>query len=457
MEEYGKKNYQLQNYKVRNIYDVIEDIPGKLISIQMDPDDPPVFIHSLLPPPNLNYVFSKVLGAKTEYKILGSGIGLTENESIISTLGEYIERYVAFVSQFECQEDMLIATERELKKKGIPHVSSKKFILFHEGQYSRNNFMYKKFTEDSYVKWIKGYSLIKEKEVYIPAAFVFIPYFIEKDEDPICPSSSSGLSSHTNYAKAITKGIYEVIERDAIMINWYGGMKLRSVETDIKEINDLCNYLLPKLCQLRFISGIALTDVSIPTYVTGIVSDSINDKISLAVGMSSNLNPLSGLAKSIIESIHTRIWAKVELSKKEMPLNRELRDFPDHVRLFNNKCMLPHFLKFIDEKSHVSLSNLYEEYKKFVNKNEKSHLKYLLKSIKKNNLDVIIVDITPEYIKKELDINVIRVVIPGLQLLMAGKYQYFGGTRLFTLPHRFGYRKEVLSFEDIKEIPHPFP
>jgi ribosomal protein S12 methylthiotransferase accessory factor len=444
---------EFKNLNLENIYHAIKAVPGRLIPVSLDPNDPPVFIYSLLAPQNLHYIFSQRLGVNINYTILGSGIGLKENEALLSTLGEYIERYAAFVSQFEQRKNMILTTARDFKERDISYIPPKNFVLFHEKQYSENNFAYRRFTEDSYVKWIKGYSLIDEKDVYVPAAFVFIPYFLEKTETKICPSSSSGLSAHTHYTRAVINGIYEVLERDAIMINWYGKMKLKRIRGDLRDIYDLYAYLLPHSALLTFLSGMALTEIGIPTYITGIVSESPHDEVSLGVGMSTNLNPFLGLTKSIIESIHTRIWAK-ELVKMDKCLDPKLENFSDHVLLFSDRKMLPHFLKFFDEEYPVSLKAMY---KKYGNPHDSVLLSALLTKIKKENFDVLTVDITPKYIKRELNMNVIRVIIPGLQLILAGENQYFGGKRLFDLPQRLGYRKKALSFENLKEIPHPYP
>lgn len=100
-------------------------------------------------------------------------------------------------------------------------VDPQKIIYFNEAQYISKSFPYKKFCPNMEINWVKGCSLKNGKGILVPAFSVYIGYnrLIPKSE-VISPTISSGLALATTIEKAIVRGIFELIERDSIMINY---------------------------------------------------------------------------------------------------------------------------------------------------------------------------------------------------------------------------------------------
>ena len=93
----------------------------------------------------------------------------------------------------------------------------------------------KKFDENLEIAWSKGKYLVSGKEVWIPSDVVF--YGEYEDIHRICYSNSSGIAAHTDIQEAIRSGMLELIERDAIMRNWYERIPPKRLSEDILPVH----------------------------------------------------------------------------------------------------------------------------------------------------------------------------------------------------------------------------
>jgi ribosomal protein S12 methylthiotransferase accessory factor len=84
------------------------------------------------------------------------------------------------------------------------------------------------------------------------------------------------------------------------------------------------------------------------------------------------------------------------------------------------------------------------------------HLQYVRESLKTAGLQFLFVDLTTREIR-ELGLNVIKAVIPGLHPLFIGhEKRALGGRRLYEVPVRLGYGSPNLPLHDPTNV-HPFP
>ena len=79
----------------------------------------------------------------------------------------------------------------------------------------------KDFTEDLPITWVKGFNYNPDgyREVYIPTDLVY--YGQKLSENRIYFGHSSGIAAYSDIKNAETRAIVELIERDALMRNWY--------------------------------------------------------------------------------------------------------------------------------------------------------------------------------------------------------------------------------------------
>lgn len=299
----------------------------------------------------------RLLGPYQDYTFNGSGVGTTEQEAILRALGEYTERFIGMYYQLVARDKMIFATYKDLERMGFNALSPHNISLFHERQYKQKNFPYSRFSENSLIKWIAGRSLITNEEVYVPASFVFTPYIPEKKEHLISPSVTTGGAAHSNFVHAILNGIYEVIERDTARIYWYGNLRATKLKIDYSEIHDFIRFIKNGK-DIEVVVTYMRNDLNIPVFMTSIMLREDEGK-SVVTGLSSNIDPVEGIKKSITEAFHTYLWRTLTRPNSKQQFKcQKLEDFTDHVIQYSDPKMYKYFIDFINNDEELSLWSL---------------------------------------------------------------------------------------------------
>jgi thiazole/oxazole-forming peptide maturase SagD family component len=93
------------------------------------------------------------------------------------------------------------------------------------------------FSEDKVWDWVIGHNLSGEK-LFIPVDCVFYPLNeAVLGRKPCLYASSNGAAAHFDRNKAVQNGLMELIERDAIMVHWFGGLMPKALP--IKNASDM--------------------------------------------------------------------------------------------------------------------------------------------------------------------------------------------------------------------------
>ena len=124
-----------------------------------------------------------------------SGKGLTIEQAEISALGEAVERYSG-----ECYDkgEIVYAPFNKLDGKKL---DPERLVLFAQDQYS--NVSFAPFDRDNVIGWARGFSLLTDKYIYVPAVAVFMGYEMQSPEENICQITSNGLAAGASMLKAI--------------------------------------------------------------------------------------------------------------------------------------------------------------------------------------------------------------------------------------------------------------
>jgi ribosomal protein S12 methylthiotransferase accessory factor len=378
------------------------------------------------------------------------GAGLTQEEGLMATIGEGIERYCC---NFYYENDLFYGTYNEYKNKAV---NPSDWILYSDLQYNSRNFPFKKFDENTKIRWVEGKSWISNKKKLIPASMVYIPYYHSNKEDVICPGISTGLSCRSSMEEAILYGLYECIERDAFTIFW-----LNQLETPIVDMENIDNQELKNIFNQRFkkndikynVYDITL-DISVPTYFTSSIGTTDIGKM-YCVGSASNLNGNRALLKSLIETAQSRPYLRYVFNEnrkwriKKNFIN--INTFDDHARVYTQNPSLIKNLKIYSYKNKIKT--------KIDNKSEGTikDLRKVLSMLKYKGYDVLIIDLTTEDVH-DLGFHVVKVLIPGLQPLHGDhRFPFLGGERLYQIPYKMKKQTRPTEETEIFTYPHPFP
>ena len=237
-------------------------------------------------------------------------------------------------------------------------------------------------------KWSWGYSLIHRKPFSIPAALVYYPY-MSGTHASFMFNDTGGLSTGNTIGEAILQGIAEVIERDALYFAFnlenlksrpvfnFKGSKNRYIQNFFQEILPPEKVFIFPIKNENFTFGIS-TFASFICYC-------INDRSRYFGGSGTSLDPGVGSLRALTELEQQKVRQKVSVE-----LN------PDQLVTHPNPE--PGAIPPLEETSNQSTGNV------------KKDLEICLDRIFRNDMDVIVVDLT----HPEVGIPVVRVVIPQL-------------------------------------------
>lgn len=415
---------------------IIQDI----IEVEITPGYPEIFVCVA------NIADTSVYGFQTASD--GSGAGLTREDAFKAAVGEAVERYASAIVQ---KDELIFGSYNQLIKDGYNPIRPSKFTLFHESQYDKLPFS--RFDDDTEIAWTYAQNLTFKEDCLVPACMVYMPYepyFLDKKENIIAPSISTGCACAESYDEAILKGICELIERDAFMIMWRNKLQLQKVEIDEKS-------RIYKIFRDRFLKpGLEYTiihttlDMPIPSFF-GLLVDKQHNPPPIIVGGAAHPDPSQAVLKTLVELIQGLYWfLNTKPQKKIKDDFSNIKTFEDRFYLYAFNDM--HFVfDFIwNNENIINLSDLEAKYNKL------KSLRLYIEELKELQLEVIVKDLTTVDID-ECELVVTRTIIPGIEM-MEGNHsmQFLGGKRWKEVPMKLGLIKEQdLNF--INPYPHPYP
>lgn len=187
---------------------------------------------------NINYFFNYLLGStsmsvKLNESIFAGGKGFSMYKAICSSLGEAFERLMACLEYLARQKDLITGTYRQLRKQGLNAISPEDVKLFSGEQFEEQEFLFDKFTKDTFISWIKMQDIVIGDDKYAPACLILMYYKpIIKGEARIGYATSGGLTSHFLEDHGVGHGLREIIERHEINLSWYCKIKPQEIIID---------------------------------------------------------------------------------------------------------------------------------------------------------------------------------------------------------------------------------
>lgn len=428
------------------------------------------------------------------------GAALTRERATMSAIGEAIERYCG---GFYDPATLIRAKVNDMGDAAVPPWD---FALFTDSQYASDGFPMRKPSENTAYAWVKGHSLVQDRDVFVPACFVYVPYsYASRDEFLMLPIST-GLACGSSGVDATLRGLYEVVERDSFSITWLNRLAVPRLDVGRPKNPELA--MVMKAFEdvgLRLHVSLATTDLGIPVVIT-LSLDDTGAGPSSVIAARADLDVEHAVMKSFEETAQTRLWAK-QLMRDRPDLQQRLGPTPDfsdiergedHVRLYAEPWMREHLSFLIDTSLEVSMEDAIAGVKAVLDTPDRlgaspdldapaapaesavlgasailgastipsaspaadsvqQRLDRCVAMVAAKGYDVIAVEVTTPDIA-DLGFSVVRVIVPGLHPLdMNHNYRYLGGERLYQAPVSMGLLKKRKTEEELNPIPHPFP
>jgi ribosomal protein S12 methylthiotransferase accessory factor len=298
------------------------------------------------------------------------------------------------------------------------------------------------------IRWVRGLSLLNGRMVYLPAVMVYSGAGFATPAERFWLSISTGCAAYSSFEGAALRGIYEVIERDAIANVWLQKMSLPQIEID-RVPPSLLPYwrsCLDGPADLQYLFFNATSDLNVPT-VYGLQLAPNNRRVSTLVSCSTDTTFAGAVGKVIRDMAAVR-----PAFRKHLPIPNRWEDFTDllHGAAYMaaaERASVFDFLRCTQKKQY--LSQLACD-----GGEEREALLAVVRMLRSRRMDAYVADLsTDEAIR--IGMKVLRVIIPGLQPL-SFRYtaRFLGHARLYDAPIRMGYHS--LSEQDLNPYPQPF-
>lgn len=423
---------------------------------------------------SLDHALRRIIGLPAlpsglDNDIYGGGKGLTLEDSVLSSLGEAIERMIgAFSSVTRSTEEIeRWASANELAQMGLSFVGPKDVALFAPEQFESPSFLCEPWNMDSRLLWIKGTNLLNGDEIYVPSQLVHLFYIRQAGEARVGVSSSGGLATHLDAEHSLAHGILELVERDATNLSWYCKVPPQPIDFD-RKIRD--TEIVRWLDSARR-AGVDVTfyahrtDCVGVTVVTAISVERDLDEYSYLAGGGVGLTPEAAIRSAIAELVQSermiRIpqiapsWRLVQGFNRLFGIHRDANndDFDNFIQVVpfygyaENQERLDWYLRDPDVP-HIALSELPTEFAGL------SELEGALAVCQKSGLTPIAYDLTPAGFDS---ISLTKVFIPELAPAFPPNLQMLGHERYAMFPGIIGESQRKLAFSDLTTDPLPYP
>jgi len=388
--------------------------------------------------------------AFSQQKNFGSGGGAATHRErgLAKAVGECVERYCAAL--YDIEEFPLTSSLAA----PFACVDPASFALYSQEQYGSPNFPWVRFDGDTPIRWTPSVDLSTGESVHVPASFVYIPYFPQRGgESPVGQSISTGLACHCSPAEAALAALCEVVERDAFMITWQAQLAPPRIlfETLSEENRDLVERFTRTGCE------IILFDVTVDhgiSTVLSVVRTAGSSCPALSFAAYASMSAEHAVRGALEELAHTWRYGR-ELMSKPAAFRDDFADVvkeEDHLRIYCDRrnARLAQFLFESDDE--IEFGALVDR----TTGTPAGDLAAAVERIASTGHRVLVSDVTTLDVEP-LGLSVVRAVVPGFHPLFMGyPIRALGGTRLWEVPQRLGYRGITRATGD-NPAPHPFP
>jgi YcaO-like protein with predicted kinase domain len=261
------------------------------------------------------------------------------------------------------------------------------------------------FTDDTRILWIEGSNLIDTQNLWVPFEMVHTDYSQPSPPGHGCfHCSTNGLASGNQLIEAQCHAICEVIERDATTILHHLSLPDRALRRlDVRSVDSQeCWKLLEQLrmANLKLAIWDTTTDVGVPSFYGLLIGS--DGEYPEHIGAGAGCHPCKSIAlsRTITEAVQTRLTyisgARDDLLASEFE-DGGLRDKYQSAKSFISNEVPTRLYSSIPDYSSELLSD---------------DLSWLIGKLKRVGINQIIsVDLT----KSDIDIPVVRIIIPGLE------------------------------------------
>lgn len=332
--------------------------------------------------------------------VTGTGVATSDVIARVAAIAEAVERYAFWSST---APRVTRACQAELDGAALP-VSA--FALPATDQYERSPDL-RLPAPGQEIDWTWGYSMSAGRLVLLPAVFA-MPASSRRPPNNYLPGvTTTGVACHVEPERAVLSGLYEVVERDALMLHWLHGCQPEVLDT----IDDgLRTTVLAPAFGTDDFTAVYLdlsSDSGIPVVGCACFTDD-TDLPAAAFGSAARLDRQAAAAKAAMEVAQTVSALRMTGYTSRTPPIALARSIEDRARHYASAHGARRLRAF-------AASNVVAERRQAVPPVHGVHAE-LTRSIDllaARGLDVVVSDLTTADVA-ECGFSVFRTVVPGM-------------------------------------------
>ena len=404
---------------------------------------------------------------QVQQQISCAGFSHRFRSSRATAIAEALERYSGFLPRG--RRAAAYGSYKQLRNRALDPTSLGLYSLeqYAQAREAGRPHSFSKYDPDLPFNWTWGYSLRHKRPILVPEQVAYYAASaLRPDGEQFINETSNGCAVGGSIEEATLYGLFEVVERDAFLLTWYGRLSLPALDWQSTRDTNLKLSLerAVRMTGFDFYAFDATTDMHVPVVLAAAVNRK-DEAPKFAYAAACHLDPDKAMASAFYEVVagilcqQARFPAELEYGERLVQDSSLVRTVEDHVLLGDMPSAFSRMSFLLREQSAQSMQKRFAaQYAAPTSHDLTEDLQQIIARILERGYDVIIIDQTaPELAESEL--HCVRVLVPGMVPMTFGHdlRRTHGLERLYRMPKELGYTDRMLSEEDLNQDPHAFP
>lgn len=384
-----------------------------------------------------------------------NGHGRTRAESRTLSLLEGMERHSGLVKRNH--DNVVVSSLHNLEERALDPAE---FGLYPEEHFTaaRNHLGHVRWSPDLEIEWVRGASVSTGETVWVPRQMVY--YLARGNAPTFVQDNSNGCALGFTLQECFTFGAYEVIERDAFLVNWLARSSMPKISTEcLDSFDSRAQTFLARLKNTGYTTYLfdSRADLPVPSVVALVVRDTPGPG-RIAVGAASSLDPadaLRGALKEAASNAPAMPTVYASDPKRAQALHADpsrVFQLRDHGLLYSVPGALDQLSFWLDDEPGQHFDDVFEDWFDSEHATAVRHQgesATLLQILSEADLEPILVEQTSDETLRS-GMRAAKTFIPGLLPLDFGAHEM----RAWHLSERAHLK--VQPGDRINTYPHPF-
>lgn len=238
--------------------------------------------------------------------LAAGGKGRSFEDSVHGAIGETVERYCGYSPD---PAELVEATHEQLTERGSKVVDAACLDLYAQSQLDRIDEMldgFQPFDPGLTLQWRAGTDLCTGERVYVPAQLVYLAE--ESGSSTTFVGTSNGMACGQTLREALTRSIFEYVERDAFMRYWFTDRRPTRLDAaHLETVREVQREFETPNVSYPLFEYDTDTDFSI---VGCAMIDGRDRTPKFGIGGAAELDPVRSMLDALMEGAQMRFYAK---------------------------------------------------------------------------------------------------------------------------------------------------